>query len=60
MPIYLSIKEIIFSKKMVLFFTWSSQGRNSTLQPISECAGGGLKRIVCLQKLRLGKSFKII
>jgi hypothetical protein len=29
--------------------TWSSQGRNSTLHPISEFAGGGLNRIVCLR-----------
>lgn len=32
-----------FSKSV----SWSSQGRNSTLQPIWEFGGGGLKRIVC-------------
>lgn len=31
----------------ILYGTWTSQGRNSTLQPIELVGGGGLNRIVC-------------
>ncbi len=38
-------------EKILNIDTCSSQGRNSTRQPISEFAGGGLNRIVCLNKI---------